>query len=108
MNTYKFLFWATIISFLLFVAYHYIEKENYELSLAQKNWMIDDYKFDIIMINKLIFQTNQTKKQIDSVLIDYDQSDGDYFKITEDTVYLENTYLTFKENKLKSLENNIK
>jgi hypothetical protein len=105
MDKYKVLFWVTFISFISLLCYSYVRKENYELDLSLKDWEINDYQFDIRMIDKLMFESNKSKHQIDSILIAFDQSDGDYFKITKDTVFLNNAFLLFKEEQLKSIGN---
>jgi len=99
------MFLLSLISFILLLCYSYIKKKDYEYQLSNQKWKIHEYRADIRMINQLIFQSDKSKRQIDSILIDYDQSDGDFFKITRDTSFLWNTSLIFKENQLISIEN---
>lgn len=105
MKKYISLFWLTFVSMIILLVYSYYRKTEYESDLSRKNWQINDYQFDIRMINKLMFETDRSKHQIDSLLIAYDQSDGDYFKITKDTVFLNETFLLFQDNELKSIQN---
>ena len=105
MNKYKYLFWLASISFILLLCYSYIRKESYESDLSDKNWEILHYEFDIRMIDELMFKSDKSKHQIDSILIAFDQSDEDFFKITKDTAFLQKSYLLFKAGQLKSIEN---
>ncbi len=104
-NKFKYLFILTLISFALFIIYSYYYKITYENTLSSYQWRISEYEFDIRMIDELLFETDLSKNQIDSVLIAFDQSDGDFFNITKDTCYLQNTYLLFKKNDLIGIKN---
>uniref|UniRef100_UPI004049AA6B hypothetical protein n=1 Tax=Flavobacterium sp. TaxID=239 RepID=UPI004049AA6B len=105
MDKYKILFWIAFVSFVSLLCYSYLRKIDYEWVLSSKDWQISDYEFDIRMIDELMFKTDKSEHQIDSILIAYDQSDGDYFKITKDTAFLKNSYLLFEDNQLKSIRN---
>lgn len=105
MNKYKYLFWVATISFIVLLCYSYIRKKSYESDLSNKDWEILDYEFDIRMIDELMFKSDKSKHKIDSILIAFDQSDGDFFKITKDTAYLQKSYLLFKEEQLISIGN---
>ena len=104
-NKFKYLFRLTLISFIVFICYSYLMKEMYELNLSLSNWTINQYESDIRMIDEIIFHSDLSKRQIDSILIEFDPSDGDYYKTTKDTNHLENTYLLFKKDKLISIRN---
>jgi len=99
------MFWLASISFIVLLCYSYIRKISYESDLSNQDWEIMDYEFDIRMIDELMLKSDKSKHQIDSILIAFDQSDGDFFKITKDTAFLQNSYLLFKEGQLKSIGN---
>lgn len=108
MKTYKYLFWITLILFIIFTGYSYVKKIEYEIDSSLKDWQITDYRRDINIIDKIVFETDHTKYQIDSILKDFNSydEDVDFFKIKKNTVFLENTYLIFKNDSLISIENN--
>ena len=105
MKRYKLPFWIAVVAFIILLSYSYLRKLDYDYEVFSKKWTIENHQYDIRTINDILFKSDQSRHQIDSLLKDYYPSDGDGFKSDVDTIFLTQTKLIFKNNQLHQIDN---